>query len=553
MNQLSDAQLNSLNKDALVILVSSMQSQIQSLKDQLDYANAQLADTSKQIELLTEQIRIMNQRQFGRKSEKASDEFDGQMTIFDFFNEAEFRSELPSVEPQIEEIVIHSYRRKKTVGKREETLEGLPTRIFHHTLSKEELSEMFPEGYKELPEQVYKRLSIIPETFIADEHHVHVYASKKNTGKIVRANRPKDLFRDSIATPSLLAAVMNAKYANAVPLERQNKAFKQNGVDIPTNTLARWIISGAENYLSLMTDRLHQSLYSHDVIHADETPAKVMSIDGQKIKNGKQTYMWVYRNNPKSSSEPVIIYDWQPSRKADHPDEFLKEYHGVLVTDGYGGYHKIDRLRSDLTVAGCWVHARRPFAEFLKSVEGKDIKGTIAHEAYRMITQIMHLDNTFDDLDDNDRLIQRQKVLKPLVDAYFSWTKVKYEQVTKNSVIGRALYYSINQEKYLRVFLDNPRVPMDNNTAEQAIRPFTIGRKNFVIISSSNGAKASSVIYSIVETAKANNLNIYDYLELLLSEIPTHMDDKNLDFLDKLLPWSDFVQNKCSKSKLKSV
>ena len=307
MNQLSDAQLNSLNKDALVILVSSMQSQIQSLKDQLDYANAQLADTSKQIELLTEQIRIMNQRQFGRKSEKASDEFDGQMTIFDFFNEAEFRSELPSVEPQIEEIVIHSYRRKKTVGKREETLEGLPTRIFHHTLSKEELSEMFPEGYKELPEQVYKRLSIIPETFIADEHHVHVYASKKNTGKIVRANRPKDLFRDSIATPSLLAAVMNAKYANAVPLERQNKAFKQNGVDIPTNTLARWIISGAENYLSLMTDRLHQSLYSHDVIHADETPAKVMSIDGQKIKNGKQTYMWVYRNNPKSIINMQIL------------------------------------------------------------------------------------------------------------------------------------------------------------------------------------------------------------------------------------------------------
>ena len=163
MNQLSDAQLNSLNKDALVILVSSMQSQIQSLKDQLDYANAQLADTSKQIELLTEQIRIMNQRQFGRKSEKASDEFDGQMTIFDFFNEAEFHSELPSVEPQIEEIVIHSYRRKKTVGKREETLEGLPTRIFHHTLSKEELSEMFPEGYKELPDSEIMHLILVLE------------------------------------------------------------------------------------------------------------------------------------------------------------------------------------------------------------------------------------------------------------------------------------------------------------------------------------------------------------------------------------------------------
>ncbi|MBE5839383.1 MAG: IS66 family transposase [Butyrivibrio sp.] len=270
-----------------------------------------------------------------------------------------------------------------------------------------------------------------------------------------------------------------------------------------------------------------------------------MRIDKNKIKNGKKTYMWVYRNNPHCSKHPIVLYDWQPSRRADHPREFLKDFSGTVVTDGYQVYHTLGKERKDLKISGCWIHARRPFAEFIKSVGVEAAKGSIAAEAYSMITEIMHIDNGFDDLSNRDRKKQRQLVLQEKVDDYFAWAKLKYSQVTHNSVIGKALAYSINQEEYLRKFLTDGRIPMDNNYAEQAIRPFTIARKNFVLMESDNGAKASAMIFSLAETAKANSVNTYEYFELLLSEIPKHMDDHDLRFLDDLLPWSKNVQEKC--------
>ncbi len=545
MEQLSSDQLHTLSKEALVIIVASLQDQLVSVQSQLDSANALLQDNNRQIELLTEQIRIMNQRQYGRKSEGGLNDIDGQLTLFDGFNEAEFLSNPRALEPEVSEIIISSYKRSKTKGKRDEDLDGLPARIIEHTLTDEELTEKFPEGYKELPPEIYKRLHIIPETFIVDEHHVHVYASKKNTDVIIKAPRSVDLFRNSIATPSLVASIINGKYVNALPLERQSKAFKCNGINLSTNTMANWIIKSSDSYLSLVYDRMQKLIYDNKVIHADETPVKVMRIDGEKIKSGKKTYMWVYRNKPSSKSPPIVLYDWQPSRRADHPREFLKGFSGVVVTDGYQVYHKLGKERPDLNVAGCWIHARRPYAEFIKSIGTQAAKGSLAQEAYDMITEIMHMDNEYDDLSAKDRKIQRQKHLTEKVDAYFSWVKTKYDQVTHNSTIGKALAYSIHQEEYLRKFLSDGNIPMDNNYAEQAIRPFTIGRKNFVIIESDNGAKASAMLYSLAETAKANLVNTYQYFELLLTEIPKHMDDTNLSFLDDLMPWSARVQSEC--------
>ena len=359
MVRLSDEQLNNLNKDALIILVSSLQDQLTSVQEQLDVANARLADNNRQIEILAEQIRIMNQRRFGRKSESGLSEDDGQMSIFDFFNSAEYLVKDDLKEPEISEVVISSYRRSRPKGKREADLEGLPTRVIQHELSEEELARLFPEGYKELPEVVYKRLNIIPETFLVDEHHVHVYASKKNDGRIVKAPRPADLFRDSIATPTLVATVMNAKYTNALPLDRQVRTFKANGINLSANTLANWMIKSAENYLSLLYDCLHQHIYDSRIIHADETPVKVMRIEGKNITNGKQTYMWVYRSRPSEVSHPIILYEWQPSRRSDHPREFLKDFSGTVVTDGYQVYHSLGSERKDLTVAGCWIHYLR--------------------------------------------------------------------------------------------------------------------------------------------------------------------------------------------------
>ena len=552
MIQLSDEQLHNLGKEALIIIVSSLQDQLHSLQSQLDHDNAQLSDTNRQIELLTEQIRIMNQRHFGRKSEANLYEIDGQISLFDSFNEVEYLNQNSAKEPEIEEIVISSYRRSKAKGKREADLDGLPARIIEHRLSDEELAIKFPNGYKELPQEVYKRLHIIPETFIVDEHHVHVYASKNNDGTILKAPRPRDLFRNSIATPALVASIINGKYTNALPLERQAKTYKMNGINLATNTMANWVIRSTDMYLSLIYDRMHELIYDSKVIHAGETPVKVMRIDNAKIKNGKKTYMWVYRNRSLKGTHPIVLYDWQDSRRSDHPREFLKTFSWTVVTDGYQVYHKLEKEREDLKVAGCWIHARRPFADFIKSVGLTAAKGSIAQEAYDMITEMLRIDNTFDDLPVSDRKKQRQLILSEKVDAYFTWIKQKYTQVTPNGSIGKALAYSINQEKYLRVFLTDGNIPMDNNYAEQAIRPFTLGRKNFVLIESSNGAKASAVLYSLVETAKANGLNTFEYFNLLLTEIPQHVGDNNLRFLDNLLPWSPMVQKTCPSKYKKS-
>ena len=552
MIQLSDEQLHNLGKEALIIIVSSLQDQLHSLQSQLDHANAQLSDTNRQIELLTEQIRIMNQRHFGRKSEANLSEIDGQISLFDSFNEVEYLNQNSAKEPEIKEIVISSYRRSKAKGKREADLDGLPARIIEHRLSDEELAIKFPNGYKELPREVYKRLHIIPETFIVDDHHVHVYASKDNDGTILKVPRPRDLFRNSIATPALVASIINGKYTNALPLERQAKTYKMNGINLATNTMANWVIRSTDMYLSLIYDRMHELIYDSKVIHADETPVKVMRIDNAKIKNGKKTYMWVYRNRSLKGTHPIVLYDWQDSRRSDHPREFLKTFSGTVVTDGYQVYHKLEKEREDLKVAGCWIHARRPFADFIKSVGLTAAKGSIAQEAYDMITEMLRIDNTFDDLPVSDRKKQRQLILSEKVDAYFTWIKQKYTQVTPNGSIGKALAYSINQEKYLRVFLTDGNIPMDNNYAEQAIRPFTLGRKNFVLIESSNGAKASAVLYSLVETAKANGLNTFEYFNLLLTEIPQHVDDNNLRFLDNLLPWASMVQKACPSKYKKS-
>lgn len=358
MKHLSDEQLNNLGKDALVILVASLQEQLDSLRKQLDDANTHLADNNRQIEFLTEQIRLMNQRHFGRKAEANLSETDGQLTLFDSFNEVEGFQKPDLAEPSVEEVTISSYRRSKTKGRRDADLDGLPARIFEHRLSEEELAEKFPNGYKELPAEVYKRLHIIPETFIVDEHHVHVYASKSNDGTIVKAERPADLFRNSIATASLVASIINGKYVNALPLERQSRAYKCNGINLSTNTMANWVIKSTDYYLSLIYDRMHELIYDSKVIHADESPVKTMRIDNAKIENGKKTYMWVYRNRPSRSVPPIVLYDWQSSRRADHPRDFLKNFLGTVVTDSYQVYHKLAAEREDLKVAGCWIQAR---------------------------------------------------------------------------------------------------------------------------------------------------------------------------------------------------
>ena len=374
------------------------------------------------------------------------------------------------------------------------------------------------------------------------EHHVKV--CKGRDGRIIKAPRPKEMISNSIATPSLVSAIINAKYVNAVPLYRQEQEYKRNDVNISRQTMANWCILSSERYLSLIADRLKQELMKSHVLHADETPVTV-------IKDGREgthkNYMWVYRTGEMCKANPVVIYDYQKTRKAEAPREMLREFQGKLVCDGYQVYHGMEDDMADITVCGCWAHARRPFAEVVKSMGKEKAKGTAAYEALLQIEQIYRKDNELRRLPAKERKRKRRLLVKPLVDGFFQWAKEEQLNVLPSSKTAKGLQYCLNQEKYLRKFITDPEVPLDNNPAERAIRPFCVGKKNWVLIDTVHGARASAVLYSIVETAKVNNLKPYNYFKHLLTEIPKHMDDTDLEFLEELLPWSDYLPDDCRK------
>lgn len=530
--KLTREQLNGLDKDILITLLLGMQDQI--------------AQQTIAIEKLTEQIALMNTRTFGKKSEKIHLD-ENQLNFFsEIFNEAEslIDGQL-SIEPSMDEMVVSAHKRRKRKGKLDEDLMDLDTKIIEHTLSEDALAEHFPEGYKRLPDEVYKKLELIPAVFEVHEHHIAVYKGKN--GKIVKAEHPKEMLNGSIATPSIVSAVIHGKYTNAVPLYRQEQEFARNDVNISRQTMANWVITSAERYISLVYDRMKEELLNSPVIHADETPVMVTK-DGREGMH--KNYMWVYRSGSTRKANQAVLYDYQKTRKADAPHEFLSDFDGKLVCDGYQVYHTLEnREDTNFKVAGCWAHARRPFAQVYQSLGEEKATGTVAAEALVQIQNIYHTDNQLLKLPPSERKKRRKTLVKPLVDTFFEWCRNSIDRVPPSSETADGIKYCINQEKYLRVFLDDPQIPLDNNLAEQAIRPFCVGKKNWKLIDTVHGAQASAILYSIVETAKANDLNIYNYFKHLLTEIPKHMDDTDLSFLNSLLPWSKQLPAECRKKK----
>ena len=527
----TEEQLNSLDRETLTRLFLSQQEQ--------------LGNIDHTLQLVLEQMADLKRHRFGRSSEKheAEDqisfmEVDGKIV---FFNESEaVAAEESTEEPE----GVSRTRPKKKQGKREEDLDGIPVVVVEHSMTDEELEDKFgKDGWKQLPDEVYRRYSFTPAKIEVEEHHVKVYAGKE-TEEVIKAPHPQTLLRGSLVSPSLEAAVMNAKYVNAVPLYRQEQEFERYGLHISRQNMANWTIQCADRYLAVLYDYLHEKLYGYHVLQADETPVLVNK-DGRPA--GSKSYMWVYRTGRMYTECQIVLYEYQRTRNASHPREFLKDFSGICVTDGYQVYHTIEEEREDLKIAGCWSHARRRFDEAVKALPKAKQKDSRAYLALTMIQAIYREEKLLKDLPAEERMIRRQLSVKPLVEAYFIWVRENLPKVPQKSKTWEGFNYSLNQEKYLKVFLDDGEVPMDNNAAEQSIRGFCIGKKNWVMIDTVAGAKSSAIIYSIAETAKANNLKPYDYFEYLLTEIPKHLDGTDRGFLDDLLPWSPSLPENCRK------
>lgn len=537
-HKFSEDELNMLDKKLVISMFLSMQDQLERMNENM--------------EALIEQVRLANQKQFGRSTEKL-DQISGQLSLF---NEAEFFSNEDEAEPDPEEMLPPKNSSRKRKGKREEDLKGFPEEHFSHPVTDEEADAHFGKGcWRRLEPDKYPKLRYTPASWTVERHAVDVVVGTtgEHQDEFLRGERPVDLIPKSLATPSLEAAIINAKYTNANPLDRIEQDFKQYGLNLSKQTMSNWTIRCANNYLKHMYDRLEQILLSYHVNQCDETPVDVLH-DGREGRT--KSYMWVHRSGEFYKDKPIVLYEYQKTRHHEHPENFYRNFKGILVTDGLQQYHMIENSLEGVTSANCWAHARRDFADALKAIgkkNQKSVKASIANEALERIAEIYHIEGQLKDLTSEERLIRRQAEIKKLVDDFFAWAKqcIADGILTKGKTLD-GLHYCINQEKYLKVFLEDGDVPIDNSASERSIRPFTIGRKNFVMINTVKGAKASAIIYSIVQTAKLNNLSTYYYLDYLLTELPklcAKAKKGNIDTasLDQLLPWSETLPENCRK------
>ncbi len=531
-------ELNRMNHDTKNKVICQMQDRLDKLEH--DYEN------------LIEQIRLADQQRYGRHTESL-DAITGQLS---FFNEAEACYDAQHPEPTVDEVVedaLKKPRKPKKKGQREEDLKDFPQEEIPHDVSKEKLIHTFGEGnYKSMPDEICWQLRFEPAKWIAEKHIIKVYVGTDglHQDEFLRGDHPGTLFRGSIATPSLEAAIINAKYVNSNPLDRVSRDFKANGLNLSKQTMSNWTVWSSERFFQPVYDLMKKCQLKAHVNQCDETPLEVIH-DGRPA--GSKSYMWVHLTGELSDVPPIVVYEYQKTRHSDHPKKYYKNFNGILMTDGLEQYHKLAREQEGITNANCFAHARRHFANAIKAM-GKGnagaVKSSVAYKALVRIAAIYDLENTLKDLSPQERLKERQASIRPLVEEYFAWVKDTFRQgqILPKSETAKGLAYSINQEEYLKVFLTDGEVPIDDSASERALRNFTIGRKNWMTINTVRGAQASAIIYSITETARANNLNVYYYIKHLLTALP-QLIDKNGNIeqsvLEPLMPWSKTLPADC--------
>lgn len=480
--------------------IAELESQVEQLQSRNQY--------------LEEQFRLAQQKQFGASSEG----YPGQGELF---NEVEELVDEATVET--EDI---SYTRNKP--KRKPLPKNLPRDVVIYDISDEDkVCDCCQGELHKIGEDTAEKLEFIPAKVKVIEHVRPKYAcracEKDGTHNTIKqAPVPHSVIPKGYATPSLLSQIVTSKYQFGLPLYRQESMFKQYDIELSRKTMADWMIKCA-HLLQPIYDRLHELILQQSVIQADETTLKV-------VKEDKSTcYMWLYctgADSPQKSDIPnIVLYDYQNSRAGRCAINFLDGYSGYLHVDGYQGYEQ-----TQATLVGCWAHARRKFKEAdVAQPKGKTGRANWAlnhiQKLYRIETQIKDKP-----IDEKQRIRQQRSL--PLLNQFKVWLDKSTNQVPPKTALGKAIAYSLNQWPKLIRYIENGNLNIDNNRAERAIKPFVIGRKNWLFSNTAKGAKASATLYSIIETAKANGLTPFDYLMFLLEQVSLSEHNTAL-----LLPW----------------
>lgn len=511
-----------------------LQSHIEKLQTQVDELSAKL-------KWYEEQFRLAQQKRFGASSEKT----DPNQLDLQLFNEAEVLATTEEADAHVETI---TYSRKKPSGSREAKLDQFPVETIVYQLPEaEQVCYCCGGALHEMSTETRSEIKIIPAQVKVVRHVRQVYACRHCEREdvhtpVVTAPMPRPVYPGSFASPSILAHVMCQKYVESQPLYRQEQQFARLGLPLSRQTLANWMIYGAEKWLSHLVERMRVHLLRQDVLYADETTLQVLREPGKAPQT--QSYMWLYRTG--RMGPPIVLFDYKRTRGGEHPRDYLQGFHGYLHVDGYAGYHKV----ANTTLVGCWAHARRKFDEALKVLPStEERKGTVAQQGLQYCNQLFGVERDIKEKTTEERYAIRKERSKPILDAYLVWLCQQRARTLPKSAVGQAIAYSLNQWEKLTSFLEDGRLEMDNNRSERSIKPFVIGRKNWLFANSPRGAKASAIIYSLLETAKENQLNPFQYLNYLFEQIPQLSDVTNGEELDRFLPWSTSLPDVCRITK----
>lgn len=560
------------NIDTAVTLDST--GQIQQLEHEINGLRTELDQLKDENTHLAEVVRQYQKMLFGQSSEKtkyAAEEQSGDQ--ISLFNEAEAESNPKAEEPRTL-VAGHSRKPKRT---HEEMAKDLPVVEIVHTLPEEErVCPKCGDALKIIGQaKVRDEMIFEPARYYINRHMQESYVCGccgKDTAKdaempniaaqtIVRAPAPKPVLPNSMASASLLSYVLYAKYALALPLYRLEQDFKNNGLSIPRVTLANWVIRSAEMYLEPIWEALRASVLAENVVQADETRTQVLKEKGRKAT--QKSYMWVFCSG-EFSAKPAVLYMYSPNRAGENAKTFLGEYNKYLIVDGYDGYNGLNAER-----CGCIAHLRRRFKdampegtalyepakeppwrpksnkeryefkkEILEDLKSHPVKSAVG---FFLCNELFDLERA-GKYDIKERIKIRRECASVLLEVFWSW--LDSVNPGKGTALSRAVNYALNERKYLVKFLDDPIVPVSNNRCENSVRPFCVGRRNWLFSATPKGAKSSAIVYSIIETAKSNNLKPYHYLSWLF-ETMSQADTFDDNVIASVLPWSEAVPADC--------
>ncbi len=509
--------LEDLRKIAINLLENS-----QSAQSEIHLCKSKIRHYKSEINVLNEQIRALTDRLYGRKSEK-SPVNDGQMSLFDV-------QQPPALEhEQDDQTRIKGHARKKPV--RKPLPDHLPRVDVEHDIKEDEKQCACGCLKSRIGQEVSEQLEYIPAKVRVIRNIRYKYACKNCEGSedgepaVTIARMPDQIIPKSFATPGLLAHILTGKFADALPFYRQEKQFKRIGVELPRSTMCHWAMKTADA-CDIILQMMQQVILKSPVINIDETTLRVL-----KAKGRFKCYMWVFRGTARG--KPVLLYQYHPSRSGDVPAGFLKEYQGVVQTDGYAGYRFL-KSKTDILHVGCWVHARRKFMEVTKAA-GKNKKNPSgnAGTALKYISKLYKIEKQArqKSLSPDAILTLRQEVALPILKDFKKWLDIMVEKVPPKSLLGKAVNYTLNEWPRLSAYAQSGLVSLDNNQVENAIRPFVVGRKNWMFSCTPEGAQASAAMYSIIETARANGLEPYRYLKHLFENLPEAMTEQDFQAL----------------------